>query len=296
MIGYAVPESTEPGRGRKWGLKRIAVTTVALVVVGFTSTYLAYEFELITAPKRAEAEDKAADTIESKKDPFAWRMNPQLPPSEPWESWEIDRKLTPAEEAELRAIDGEGDKAAVWKLVQRLEGRRVRGYAASYDLQLTSEREQTVLVTGLSAQATKCWTPKVKTRISVASGGTEPWEEVHFDLKPDMTVAPAMTWERSPGTPEYEAPESVPFRKAVSLSKTQTPGLLSVTPYLMTSKDCEWKIDLDFNVNSGDPEKKTIFEDSTGKKLVVYGMRAGGTDDWTFGKGAGWIKTPAGGM
>ncbi|WKX68614.1 hypothetical protein [Streptomyces sp. XD-27] len=229
-MSTAVPESTEPGRGRKWGLKRIGISVAGLVIVGSVGTYLGYRFELLTAFGRAQAEDKAGDAIEAAKDPFAWRMNPDLPTSEPWESWEIDRKLTSAEELELRSIDGE-DKSAIWKFVQRLGGRRVRGYAATYDLQLTSEREQNVLITEVSAKATDCWDPKVKTRISVATGGTESWEEVFFEINPDNSVVPAMTWKRAPDVPEYETPEGVPFKEAISLSKTQTPGLLSVTPY-----------------------------------------------------------------
>jgi len=291
-VSTAVPESTEPGRGRKWGLKRIAISVAGLLIVGTVGTYLGYRFELFTAPGRAQAEDKASDAIEAAKEPFAWKMNQDLPVTDPWESWEIDRKLTAAEELELRSIDG-NDKSAVWKFVQHLGGRRVRGYAATYDLQLTSEREQNVLITELGAQATHCWDPKVKTRISVATGGTEPWEEVFFEINPDKSGVPAMTWERAPDTPEYEAPEGVRFKKAISLSKTQTPGLLSVTPYLSEEKDCEWKIDLEFNVNSGPSERKSITEDALGKKLVVYGMRTGGTDDWTFGDPVGWTKTPA---
>ncbi|MFI6002084.1 hypothetical protein ACIA98_17030 [Streptomyces sp. NPDC051366] len=292
-MSAAVPESTEPGRGRKWGLTKIAISAAALLIVGSVGTYLGYRFELLTTLSRAEADDKAGDAIEAGKDPFSWRMNPHLPAIEPWESWEIDRKLTQGEENELRSVNGK-NKNEIWKFVQRLGGRRVRGSAATYDLQLTTEREQSVLITQLSAQAIQCWDPKAKTRVSVATGGTEPWEEVYFDISPDMSVSPAMAWHRAPDTPEYEAPEGVRFNKAVSLSKTQTPGLLSVTPYLSTAKDCQWKINLDFNVNSGKPESKTVTEDSSGAKLVVYGMRAGGTDDWTFGgPSVGWQKTPA---
>ncbi len=257
--------------------------------MGGAGTYIAYKFDLFTAEPKARAEDDAADILDAEKPAFDWKMNPALDASVPGYSWTLDHRLTPAEQKELAGFNGD-DKGAIWSFVKRLGGRRDLDEAATYHLQLTSERQKPVLITKLTAAATRCWTPTAKTSIVSGPGATEPWDEVHFNLSPTGAPAPAMAFKVNDAAPE-EAREEVRFNKAVSLGGTQSPGLLAVTPLLSAQKDCEWKIDLEFNVNSGKTERKSIAKDDSGKKLVVYGMRGGAVETWTWGgAGSGWTQ------
>ncbi|GAA3475550.1 hypothetical protein [Streptomyces yanii] len=291
LVELAAPDSAEPGRGRKWGLKKIGFSIVAFMVVTVVGCLIAFSFDWWTSEDRAVKDDKNQDKIEDAKPAFGWRLDPALGDDEPWESWEIDRTLTSAEQRRLASLDGE-DKAAVWAFVKELNGRKVRGIAAIYNLQLTSEKQKSVLITKLSAKTTRCWPSRARTTLSIGTGGSESWDEVHFNLVASGAPAPPLGYtEVEPG----QVPEEIPYKKAISLGNTQSPGLLAITPYVMERRDCEWQMDLEFNVNSGQVQTRKITHDSAGKKLMVYGLGREGVDSWSWTgnapAGSGWMKS-----
>ncbi|MFE7952418.1 hypothetical protein [Streptomyces sp. NPDC057426] len=273
-----VPDSAEPGRGRSWGIKKLALTAVIAVAAIIVGGLFTFGLDTFLSPARAKQDDKNQDTIENAKEAFAWRLAPALDDDEPWESWEIDRTLTTQEREKLENLDGT-KKETVWEFVRGLQGRRVRGIAAIYTLQLTSEKQKSVLITKISANVTRCWDSKARTLLSDGTGGSEGWDEIHFNLETNgAAAAPLGYTEVEPG----QVPEEIPYKKAISLGNTQSPGLLSMTPYVRGNQDCEWQLVLNYNVNSGEMQSQTINQDSSGKKLMVYGLTRTNVESWAW--------------
>ncbi|WP_345657326.1 hypothetical protein [Streptomyces siamensis] len=235
----------------------------------------------------AERDDRNADVIEDAKKPFDWKMNPGLSDEDPWESWVLDRRLTPEEQAELKGLR---DQKAIWAFVKKRGGWRVGMEAGSYKLQLTSERQKAVVVTQLAAQAVNCRPSPVKTHISIGSGGTETWDDAHFNLTADGSSVPALVFKQKEPT---DSPSEAPFDKVVSLGGTQSPGFLVLTPFLRAPKLCDWSVSLKYNVNSGKTQSQTINKDDDGRPLGVTGLYdLGGVDSWQWSDDDVWVHSP----
>ncbi|MGW6356227.1 hypothetical protein ACWFR5_13655 [Streptomyces sp. NPDC055092] len=266
-------------------MKKIAFAG-ASAFVGLTIFYgITLLLDLGSSQTRARTDDANSDVLDAEKRPFDWKMNPGLPASEPWVAWDLDRTLTDAEQQRVNTLGS--DTTALWSFVKERGGRRVGMAAGAYKLQLTSEKQKAVLITELSARTTKCWKPTVRTSISIGEGGTETWDDVHFNLSTRGTPAPPLAFKQDDPT---ESPSEVPYNKAISLGGTQSPGLLIITPFLTAQKDCNWEINVTYNVNSGKSEQSTIKTDGSGHPLKAYGLKGEGVDSWTWTQ-SGWVQS-----
>ncbi|WP_432042025.1 hypothetical protein [Streptomyces cadmiisoli] len=251
---------------------------MALIVIGAeVDQWYSHRY----AEEDATVADKADDKVDAGKDPFVAKMSVAMDDSYAHESWALPRSLTPEERQRLSRLIGAGEdpeavRRAIWTVVSDAGARRIMGAAAIYDLQVTSERKNSVVVTRITAEATRCWKPEGKVWISTGTGGLEGWEDISFDLKKGVE-APAMETTGDPNNPSYER-----FEDVISVGGQQTPGFIKVLPFAI-QKSCEFKVNLYYNVNSGKTRKKTISEDEKGEKLVFHAAPMGvGVETWTW--------------
>ncbi|MFE7439472.1 hypothetical protein ACFU7X_03280 [Streptomyces chartreusis] len=235
--------------------------------------------------ENAQAQDAANDEIEAGKAAFDVTVKPALGDAKPWTSWEIDRRLTPAEESELRKIPASIKSAdRIWEFVRKAGGRRTDGDANGYRFQFTSERQKTVSITEAYAKVDKCWPSKAKTYISLMQGGLTGWEDVHFDLDSKLSSIPL--FQESLQGSQVE----MPFDKVIALGGNETAAYLNVLPNSI-AQSCNWSLQLEYNV-AADPEPKTrtVSKDRKGNEFVFNGPYAADADVWgpsytgTFGK------------
>lgn len=277
----------DPARGRKRAFRAIAVTCVVALVSIVGGFEVSHWLENRHSQGDAKRDDHNADVIEDAKKPFDWKMNPGLSDEEPWTSWVLDRRLAPEEQAELKGL--RDDRKAIWAFVKKRGGWRVAMEADSYKLQLTSEKQKAVVVTQLAARAVNCRPSPVKTSISIGTGGTEVWDNAHFNLTADDSSVPALVFKQKDPT---DSPEEAPFEKVVSLGGAQSPGFLILTPFLTAPKLCDWSVSLKYNVNSGKTQSQTIAKDDDGRPLRVTGLRGEGVDSWVWSDAGTWVHSP----
>ncbi|WP_395759004.1 hypothetical protein OIE82_17880 [Streptomyces althioticus] len=281
-VGAAVPESSEPGRGWKWGLTRLGIVLVGtlLIVVGTAAFERWYTNS--NSEEDATVQDAADDKVDAKKDPFVAKVSTWMTDSYAHESWALPRKLTPAEEQQLmhdldgKAGDHKAATQAIWNVVKEAGARRILGAASIYDLQLTSERKNPVVVTRIAAEATRCWKPDGAISMSAGTGGVEGWEDLSFMLEEGVEV-PAMKNNGDEMNPAMEE-----FKGVVSLGGQETPGFIKIAPFAF-QQSCEFKVNLYYNVNGGKTQKKSISEDENGETLVFHAPPQGeGVETWTW--------------
>ncbi|MFD4237501.1 hypothetical protein [Streptomyces sp. NPDC058542] len=280
-----VASGQDPARGRKNAVITIAILIVIGILAAGVIFYVEYYLEDTKSQEVAERDDRNADKIDDAKKPFDWKLNEYPEEDEPGNAWVIDRKLTPAEQKELKSLGATttADRSAVWKFVKRLGGWRFGRAAAAYKLQLTSEKTKPVTITQMSARAVNCKSDAIKTFLTLGDGGIENWDDVHFNLTTDGAPATTRAWkEKFDENGEHLGMEDIPYQKVVSLGGTQSPGFLSMTPMLDQAPDtlCEWTLSLKYNINSGKDQTVTITEDEAGIPLRATGKPGEKSDNW----------------
>ncbi|MFF5252334.1 hypothetical protein ACFY4K_09820 [Streptomyces leeuwenhoekii] len=281
VLGAAVPESSEPGRGLKWGLTRLGMVLVGALVLIVLTAAIERWYTNRNAEDDATVQDVADDKVDAKKDPFVAKVSTWMDDSYAHEAWVLPRRLTPSEKQQLmRDLDGLGENhkaatQAIWNVVKGVGARRILGAASIYNLQLTSERKNSVVVTRLTAETTRCWKPEGVIWMSAGTGGVEGWEDISFELK--GAEVPAMK-----NTGDVNNPAIEEFEDVISLGGQESPGFIKIAPYIF-QRSCEFKVNLYYNVNGGKTQKKTISEDGNGEKLVFHAPPySEGVETWTL--------------
>jgi hypothetical protein len=255
----------------------VAVGALGLIVVG---AGVERWYSNQNAVDDAVVEDKANDAVDAKKDPFVAKVSTWMDEDYAHEAWALPRSLTPEEKERLRQIGAGRDRKAVtkaiWAEVKGTGAKRILGAAAIYKLQLTSEKENSVVISRITAEATRCWKPEGRVWVSAGTGGVEGWEDIMFELK-EGDESPAMKNTGDPNNPAFEE-----FEDVVSLGGQESPGFLKVAPFAF-QRSCEFKISLHYNVNSGKTRTREISEDENGEKLVFHAPPAGDdVETWTW--------------
>jgi hypothetical protein len=279
FAGLVAPEQAATGKGWKFAL----VSLVAgLCVAGAVTGVFEEGWSRLWERNRAERQEAVADALEDGKAPFTAKMWLAMPADRPHSAFVLDRRLTAGEQALPRSIKGQ-DYKATWEFVRARGGRRVGQEAAEYKLQLTSERQKTVVITEITARASRCREPRQATFITDAPGGAIRWEGILFELRQGLEV-PALEYADPAEPGPY--PE---FSKAIVLGGSSSPGLLRINPDNDDKISCEFEVILTYNVDSGPSQKHTISNDEQGRPLFYEGMpTVRSTDQWRAAGGGTW--------
>ncbi|MFD9484684.1 hypothetical protein ACFWBX_11890 [Streptomyces sp. NPDC059991] len=244
------------------------------MIAALATSILGLKVENYYAKDSAASQDSANDEIDARKPAFNIKVKAALGQADPWTNWEIDRRLTPTEESELRSMPASIESTQrIWDFIRKAGGRRVDGDANGYKFEFTSERHQSVSITEVSATAVKCWTSQAKTYISLEQGGFTGWEDVYFDLDSTRSHIPLLQ-----GTPQ-DSRAGIRFSKAISLGGNETPAYLKVLPN-STTQSCNWSLEFKYDINSGPDKPQTVSTDEKGNALVFNGPYATDADVW----------------
>lgn len=274
-IRAAVGERPEGGSDRRWISVRAGVALTIFLIGAAVASLIGLWIANVFADDSAKVQDDANERVDASKPAFDVTVTPALSDKNPWTSWEIDRRLTPAEQSELEKMPASVENAdRVWEFVRKAGGRRADGDANSYRFQFTSERQAAVSITDTYAKVGKCWTSRAKTYISLMQGGLTGWEDVYFELDSKLSAIPLLH-----GTAQ-DSQAGIPFDKAIALGGNETPAYLKVLPN-STTRSCNWSLQFEYNVApDATPKKRTVSKDGKGDDLVFNGPYATDADVW----------------
>lgn len=275
VMRAAVGEQQEGGSARTRISVRAGVALAIFLIGAVVVSVIGLVIANVFANDSAKAQDDANGRIDASKPPFDVTVTPALGDRKPWTSWEIDRRLTPAEESELEKISASVENAdRIWEFVRKADGRRTDGDANGYRFQFTSERQASVSITDVYAKIDTCWSSRAKTYISLMQGGLTGWEDVYFELDSNLSAIPLLH-----GTAQ-DSQAGIPFDKIIALGGNETPAYLNVLPN-STTRSCNWSLQLEYNVApDATPKTRTVSKDEKGDDLVFNGPYATDADVW----------------
>ncbi|MFI6877273.1 hypothetical protein ACIBL6_27910 [Streptomyces sp. NPDC050400] len=269
MPGFAVTDR----RGR-W--KIVTLMVVLALVTTLTTSYIQFNFNLLTMRATTRAADAAGQAVEDGKAPFTTAVSPASDVNSAVRinrldvRWVVFTAPLTAEEQNrivarplgmdwtveqfLRMLDGFSHKPVLVYAGRNMAAPTDRGRAdVVYDMTLQSARSQAVSVRGMDAVDVRCSPSTAPTVISLPPEGEELIEDVAVDLGTGGHEAPLLRQSDDDPGPYFA-------RRYVELGNGQTSWAAHLD-VLTGTEQCGWAFRVSY-VNAGQRRTRTVRDDA----------------------------------
>ncbi|WP_221354753.1 hypothetical protein [Streptomyces beigongshangae] len=252
-----VAPATEATRGKplRW---RLFTALVAMVLV-IGGMVLENKVGILFAEDNAQAEDKAQNAIDKAR--HAVQANVALAGASG--QWELERGLEPSDVEALTATHGDVDKVEAF--FKARGGHVINGKGSpGWEVTITSDREEIVMLTKLRAEVIKCWNRVATVNAGLQVGGPEAWEDISFGFTgraatkgTKVLPSDSKKAEKAALSGKLLTSSELRWNKVIYVGGGETPGALNVSVF--ADKDCEFVIKADYRgTKSGETGTLTI--------------------------------------
>ncbi|WP_338701527.1 hypothetical protein V2W30_30460 [Streptomyces sp. Q6] len=272
VIDSRVPGFAVADRRGRW--KIVTLLMVLTLVATVTTSYIQFNFNLLTMKATTRAADAAGQAVEDGKEPFTTAVSPASDVDSAVRNNRLDVRwvlftapLTPEEQGEilahplgenetmeqfLRMLDGFTHKPVlVYDGGNRTTGEHRVDFA--YGMTLQSARAQAVSVRGMDAVDVTCAPSTATTVISLPPEGEEPIEEVAVDLAAGDREAPLLQQSQEDPGPYFA-------HQYIELGNGQT-SWAALMDVLTVTDQCSWAFKVSY-VHAGQQRTKVVRDDA----------------------------------